>query len=99
MDEVEVLKDGRIKVNTPKPYIIDAPREYEKSEMEAMIGNLRESVRFLRDCLRVLGVSEDEARKKEYTLNSDTGERLRELSYSKHISMEMWKVIFSQHDW
>lgn len=100
MREVELLKNGDIKVNTPVPYIIDSYRDADITKRADIMYDLKQNVRFLRDCLRLLGISNKEAREKEYTLNIMTGDKLMGIAtHNKNISNEFYKCCFIDHKW
>ena len=94
-----IQKDRTILVKTPNPYIVDTYRDADDEELDDVRYRLNESVKFLNDCLRVLGISKKEAREKNYTLNMSTGDEFRRLMVHSHsISIEVWKMI-TQYDW
>ena len=85
----------RIKVLTPVPYTITIEPERLKETRH----QLDNAVKFLRNCLKVLDVSKNEAIKQGYTLNIDTGEKLSNLSWKKNnISFEV-KTLIRNYYW
>ena len=94
-----IQKDKTILVKTPVPYIVDTYKDVNPVILEDTRYKLSESVKFLNDCLRVLGISKAEAREKNYTLNMRTGDEFRRLMvHSDSISLPVWKMI-TQYDW
>jgi hypothetical protein len=82
-------------VATPKAYIIDLA-SFPETEEETKEGMLKD-VDFLRDILRLLGISETEAYKKDYTLNKRTGEELAHIAHMQG-KTAAWQLI-NGHRW
>lgn len=95
---VKIQKDKTILVKTPIPYEITAYGDRANSLIVAVADNINDECIFLYDCLRLLGISKKEAIKNDYTLNSDTGEKLIRIASEKNISPELRKVIIN-HKW
>jgi hypothetical protein len=94
-----IRKDKTILVKTPRTYVVDSYKNSESDELETVRHRLDEHTRFLYNCLKVLGVSRKEAILKDYTLDTDTGEKLLCVAQHKEsVSHEMKMTIFN-HDW
>ena len=92
-------KDKTILVKTPIPYVVDAYKDSEKDVLEQVRHQLDEDTRFLYDCLKVLRISKQEAIHRDYTLDTDTGEKLLGIAQHKEcVSHEMHMAIFN-HEW
>ena len=97
--EVELLANNHIKVYTPIPYIVDSYEHAEKEKIEEVMHSLKQSVLFLRNCLKLLDISEQEAREKEYTLNWHTGDILKRLAYHKKNLSHEFKMSINRYNW
>lgn len=93
---VKLLKDGRVKILTPVPYII---KHFDRENIDDVLYMYNEDVKFLFNCLSILGITKKEAIDKEYTLNKYTGDELylRALNSDK-ISHSFTSIIF-KHNW
>lgn len=97
---LEITKD-KIIVKTPKPYVI--PREgridLENVETDKEFHySMVQHLKFLYECLRVLGISKKEAIEKSYSLNTSTGDKLMARASAKEISYEM-QTLIRNHRW
>ena len=88
-------RGNKIKVYTPKPYIT---YYIDEEHMDEELYKLEQDVKFLRECLKLLGISWKQAKTKDYTLNIMTGDKFRSLAYQKGLSNEMQKVMM-EHRW
>ena len=91
-----------ITVLTPVPYKVTAYTNNTIEELIQVQEDLDEQVLFLRNCFRLLGITNNVAIKNHYTLNIDTGERLYRIATEKwrvgKLSHEMAMVI-RNHKW
>lgn len=94
-------KSGVVNVKTPKSY---KPNGYRWNELDEDVRNdilykLDGRVKFLYNCLAVLGISKKEAIEKELTLNQRTGYSLLTSARGlDHVSHEMYMVI-KNYNW
>ncbi len=94
-----IRKDRTIKVYTPIPYIVTAYKNSSQKELDEVQYHLENSVKFLYDCMKVLGITKKCAIEKQYTLNLYTGSEFRHLILENNtISHELKKIII-QYDW
>lgn len=89
---IEFLNDEMILVNTPNPYTL--PIENLKDDIENKLHQLNQSVLFLYDCMRILGINEETAMKEDYSLNKATGDKIMDIAmHKKNVSHEFKKLI------
>jgi len=94
-----IQKDKTILVRTPNPYVVDTYKDVNPVILEDTRYRLHEACKFLWDCLRVLKISKKVAQDRNYTLNTDTGMKLRSIALnSPFISSQMFKTI-TYYDW
>ena len=95
-----------IHVLTPVPYEIDCDKRSDLQTAEQIANTvfmLNESCLFLYNVLKLLNISIAEAREMHYSLNYETGDKLKSIAYQKRtkhnsISHEVFKMI-SNYDW
>jgi hypothetical protein len=69
-------------VNTPKPYIVNIAW-YEHHVRDEKIQDMENSVKELYEAMDLLGISQEEAKNSEYTLNYDTRDKLYKIFTDK----------------
>ena len=94
-----IQADNTIKVKTPNPYIVDSYVDSTPEELENVRYGLHEACKFLWNCLAVLRIKKEEAKRMDYSLNLRTGEQLRSRALnSVHVSHVM-RMVIANYDW
>jgi hypothetical protein len=105
LDYAVLYQDRTILVKTPKRYTVTAYKDYYNNDKDDMVKlkqityDLNENVKFLYDCLRVLSISVTTAKKNNYTLNRDTGDKLSSIAFKLDTMSHVFKMLFFKHDW
>jgi len=99
MKTAKILKDNTIMVFTPIPYTVTACKDKSIEEIREVCDELSQSVMFLRNCFKLLGITKKEAREKNFALNISTGRELNNRAWlNRNISYEFVKLI-KEHSW
>jgi hypothetical protein len=105
LDYAVLYQDRTILVKTPKRYTVTAYKDYYNNDkddiykLEDITYKLNNSVKFLRDCLRVLGISMTRAKTHDFTLNTITGERLWDMAINSRTLSHEFKTQIFKYDW
>lgn len=99
MKTAKIQKDKTIIVYTPIPYVVDAYKDKEMNEISEVCNSLSQSVKFLRNCFKLLGITNKEAKEKKFTLNIETGEELNHRAWmNRNVSCEFCALL-RNHKW
>ena len=96
MNYIEIY-DTKIIVNTPCPYEISRKDRPDLDDVEINVDwiyEMREKVKYLYDCMRVLGIAKKTAREQCFTLNDRTTEILLDIAGTKFAKGELSHQMF-----
>lgn len=94
-----IQKDNSILVKTPNPYIVETTKGLNPVVLEDTRHKLHEACKFLWDCLAVLRIKKEEAKRLDYTLNLRTGEQLRSRAINDVRVSHVMRMVIANYDW
>lgn len=97
---IKIRKNKTIMVYTPVPYVVDAYKDLPDEQLNETAYELHQSCMFLWNCLKLLDISKKEAIEKNYTLNKQTGDALRNIAiHHNHDVSHEFVMTIANHDW
>ena len=97
---VKHLGDNRYKILVPNPYIVELRADgINPNDLSNKIYRLNEHCKFLYNTLRVLGISKQRAKERDYTLNIYTGDAFSNLLINRDDVSHEFKMMIMKHDW